>query len=510
MSDDRYDPRVRELTYRLMEMAPDAPPFPEEAAMRARETKSRPPMLVWAGAAVAVVLVVGVPLFLFRGGEGTPDDDVATTIAAPTSTTAPTTTMVEPGTTVTTDLGSTVVPSTSGDCAQDYEEDYPDPGQRDPDTWYVFYGCDRPGMEDILMPRNRSVRSGVIAADLVAAMLGQLEGPSETLRDAGYSAFSVEDFTVQDDGSPDPIVLNLSFPGDVRIDFTDFRFDSGMANASASAASSQLIAQLSSAVFQFWEVETVTFTFDSNCDAFWNWLQRDCTVVTRADWEQSELGSTIAAWLAGEPLSVPTTTEPPNATGTTVLPGEPFDIGPTEGDVVAVVGVQYDDVLWLRDGPGVGYEPLLGLDPLADDVVATGRHRLLESSIWNEVTVDGVTGWVNSSYLGYLGAVEDLTSIVQPRLSLVFGETMVELAIAVGETFAGEESGFRYEISVAPAIGDLGEITVDVLGLADDAQRGWRLHIFGQPAEGGEGFSLKSVEGTAICGRGVTTNGLCV
>ena len=96
MSDDRLDPRMRELTYRMMEMAPDAPPFPEEAiAMSVPATKRRPPMLVWAAAAVAVVLLVGVPLILFRGGEEPAGP--ATTIAAPDTTT---TTVEEPGTTV--------------------------------------------------------------------------------------------------------------------------------------------------------------------------------------------------------------------------------------------------------------------------------------------------------------------------------------------------------------------------------------------------------------------------
>jgi hypothetical protein len=96
MSEDRPDPRIRELTYQLMGMAPDAPPFPEEAtAMTVPATKKRRPMLVWATAAAVVVLLVGLPLFLFRGDGGTTDP--ATTIAAPDTTT---TTVAEPSTTV--------------------------------------------------------------------------------------------------------------------------------------------------------------------------------------------------------------------------------------------------------------------------------------------------------------------------------------------------------------------------------------------------------------------------
>jgi hypothetical protein len=193
------------------------------------------------------------------------------------------------------------------------------------------------------------------------------------------------------------------------------------------------------------------------------------------------------------------------------LPGEAFEIGPVAGDLVAVVGVAHDDRLNLREGPGTGYEILATLEPLTDNVVATGRHRLLESSIWNEVAAVGLTGWVNSRFIGYLGTVDDLTSFVGNRLGgTPEAETMVALGQMVAESFRSDEGGFRMVVSIAPTVGDLGEITYDVVGLADDAQLGYRLHIFGQPIEGGDGFSLKSVEAVALCGRGVTEDGLCV
>lgn len=63
-------------------------------------------------------------------------------------------------------------------------------------------------------------------------------------------------------------------------------------------------------------------------------------------------------------------------------------------------------------------------------------------------------------------------------------------------------------MSVAPTMGDLGEVTYDVIGLGDDATLGYRLHVFGQAVS--DGISLHSVERTALCTRGVTTDGLCV
>jgi hypothetical protein len=505
MSDDRHDPRVRELTYRLMEMAPDAPPFPEEAiAMNVPATKQRPPLLVWAAAAAVVVLLIGLPLILFRGGDEPADsattiaasDSTATTTLADESTTAPETTSPP----VTTTPPEILLPvDTSGDCRQDWE----DLGDWDPSAWYVFLGCDRPGMEEILVPRPRALVSGEIE-DVGSAMIEQLTGPTDEELEAGYFAFTVEE------GDPGQYVGYRVTGSDVQFEFVDFRSDPGMSNASASTASMHLLAELSAVSFQFPVVDSVTFTFDGDCDLFWNWLQRDCSTVLRADWEDSEMGARIAAWQALSSGTPPTTTLPAGDS-TTTLPGEAFDIGPAAGDVVAVVGVHFGDVLNVREGPGTQYEIVATLAPQADDVVATGRHRLLESSIWNEVTVEGEKGWVNSRFLGYLGGVDDLTAVVVDALGgIPEAETMVEMGDIVAESFRSDEGGFRYKISGAPSVGDLGEITVDVLGLADDALLGYRLHIFGQPTAGGEGFSLKSVEGTALCGRGVTEDGLCV
>ena len=62
---------------------------------------------------------------------------------------------------------------------------------------------------------------------------------------------------------------------------------------------------------------------------------------------------------------------------------------------------------------------------------------------------------------------------------------------------------------VPPAVGDVGEVTYDAVGLADDTTMARRLHVFGQPLESGEGFSLMSVEGTEMCDpvRGVSPPG---
>ena len=204
-----------------------------------------------------------------------------------------------------------------------------------------------------------------------------------------------------------------------------------------------------------------------------------------------------------------TTTTMPGPT-TTTLAGEPIDIGPAAGDELNVVAIAHDDVLNLRAGPGTDQEVLRKMASGAR-VTANGRAQLLPASIWYEVTFDGTTGWASSAFLAYIGGTSDSTAAIVDRLGEVpFAETMLDLGLIVAEAEASDDPPSRIRMSVAPTVGDLGEVTFDVVGLGDDALFGLRLHVFGQPDESGEGFSLKSVESTALCGRGVTGSGLCV
>jgi hypothetical protein len=205
-------------------------------------------------------------------------------------------------------------------------------------------------------------------------------------------------------------------------------------------------------------------------------------------------------------------TAPATSTGSPLtLPGEPFDGFAAAGEVMMVVGVAHDDTLNLRSGPGTGYGVVTRLDPLDEHVVATGRARLLEQSVWYEVTSGGVTGWASSSYLAFGGQVDDVTSQVVAALGETpQAETMVDLAAIVTAELSSEEVTSRVTLVAGPTVGDLGEIAYDVIGVADDSVYGVRLHIFGQPTGGGEGFSLKSVEQMTLCGRGVDEIRRCV
>ncbi len=209
-------------------------------------------------------------------------------------------------------------------------------------------------------------------------------------------------------------------------------------------------------------------------------------------------------------VAVPTVTTATTSPVATTLPGEAFELGPAPGVVLGVVSVAHDDVLNVRDLPGLEGAIIAELDPLEDEVSATGRARLLPTTIWYEVISQGTRGWANASYLAYLGDTDDAASeIVELLGAIPTAETMEALGSAAAAALASEDPPSQITMSVAPTQGDLGEVTFDVLGLGDDAVYGFRLHVFGQPSGAG-GFSLHSVQRTLLCGRGVTPDGLCV
>ena len=211
------------------------------------------------------------------------------------------------------------------------------------------------------------------------------------------------------------------------------------------------------------------------------------------------------------------TTETSETTATTgrpptgELPGERVDIYPYEGAELGVVGVETDDTLNVRSGPGADFDVVTELDPLATGVVATGHNRSIDNrSFWVEVEVGGRTGWANVSFLSHLGATDDITSRIAPSGGeLPRAETMLQLGRALAEDAAADAPEPRIVVVDGPTVGDLGEITVDVLGLADDALGGVRLHVFATPDDSGESFTLKTVEQTLLCTRGVAEEGAC-
>ena len=210
--------------------------------------------------------------------------------------------------------------------------------------------------------------------------------------------------------------------------------------------------------------------------------------------------------------SASTTTAPTTSTSTgsgsegipdADLPGEPFGLSPAAGRALAVVGVRFDDTLNVREVPGTDGEVIATLEPTSTDAVATGRARTVAESIWWEVTtVDGLIGWIASSFTAQLGPTTDTTAAVIATLGATPEEASVQdLGFLVADTVDTDPDVPTDLVIVVAAdeTGDLAEVTIDVIGLGDDALRGVRLHVFGTPLESGDAFALKSVEATDLC-----------
>jgi hypothetical protein len=224
---DSDDTKLRELAYRLAQMAPDAPPFPEEPMVQLRPSPTRQPTpprrrtpFVLAGvAAVVVLLVVGGPLLFDRlTSDQTPGPatTLPPTTLPPTTATAPPTT--EP--TATTAVPEPAVP-----------------------TNVTVYFVDEAGH---LVPLGRVVDAAPTTHDRVAAALTALfEGPTSDdealvagIRTAIPGGVTLPGLTTDQTGTPGTVevVVNDAF---------------GTADWSAAA-------QVVYTVTQFPDIETVT------------------------------------------------------------------------------------------------------------------------------------------------------------------------------------------------------------------------------------------------------------
>ena len=235
--------------------------------------------------------------------------------------------------------------------------------------------------------------------------------------------------------------------------------------------------------------------------------------------------------------------EPADAGAAAALPGEPSEFGPSAGTGLAVVGIRHDSALNFRDAPNgtviarldnvmdgmrdpavyarrPGSDDIIDTVDLQNGVVATGNTRQLPTTIWHELQVGDLLGWASSTFLAPLGAPRDAIDEVTEGLG---GTPTAETLGALGRRVAGlfESTGevqSQTTVSSRPGVFEaVGDITLDVLGLPDDALRGYRIHITADSGaedwtqgDGGP-FTLRSVTVTPICDshRGANDDGVC-
>lgn len=197
------------------------------------------------------------------------------------------------------------------------------------------------------------------------------------------------------------------------------------------------------------------------------------------------------------------------------LPGDPFDIGPPAGDQLDVVGVRHDDVLNFRERPDASAPIVDTAAPASTTprVVSSGEGRLLANSAWWKVTVDGQTAWANFRFLGMLGPTDDVFVDLADSLSSTSAPTVEELIEDIAASRAsGPEPTVEMVTSIAGLDANGAEVTVDVLGIGDDAVKGERLLLtfdltFDDPDAADrevEAYELVGAQRTVICSRGRT------
>ena len=112
----------------------------------------------------------------------------------------------------------------------------------------------------------------------------------------------------------------------------------------------------------------------------------------------------------------------------------------------------------------------------------------------------------------FVGGTDDITwRVVELLGDAPSAETMTALGLLVASALVPDEGEGAPQISVVegPVTDDLGEITLDAVGLADDSILGYRLRVFAHPPENNGDFTLKAVERTLLCRRGVSGD-LCL
>lgn len=212
-----------------------------------------------------------------------------------------------------------------------------------------------------------------------------------------------------------------------------------------------------------------------------------------------------------EPSPTESATEPaePTPPAEDELPGEAFDRGPGAGDSLVIIGVSAQEILNLRIGPGIDFDPVARM-PADTVLAATGRARDLGggAGVWYQVraTVDGVddVGWVLSSYTAQRGARRTVTDQFDPPPTSRSRSGLVDAVVAAWDRSPDASA----TVVFGPVERDDLQVTVDVLTGGDDSVVGARLVVVAAVDDGR--YTVTRVTATQLCARGVSGTGDCV
>lgn len=138
----------------------------------------------------------------------------------------------------------------------------------------VYYTC---GASSVPTAEHFVYRE-VAATDLVLTKTLEelVKGPDVVERAAGFVSFFSEATTDAFAG----VTLNA---GRATIEFRGLE---QIENISTASGAEFFLANLNANVFQFDTIDAVEYRLNGSCDEFWNLLQAECQLVTRAEWER--------------------------------------------------------------------------------------------------------------------------------------------------------------------------------------------------------------------------------
>ncbi|WP_300343519.1 hypothetical protein [Nesterenkonia sp.] len=188
-----------------------------------------------------------------------------------------------------------------------------------------------------------------------------------------------------------------------------------------------------------------------------------------------------------------------------------------EGAEVGFAGFTGEQPLTVRAAPTREAEVVGELGPL-DAVLLGGRERnhpaLEGQGTWAEVQLAEGHGWYETGRSGsmlYFDRSEDLTEEYADQVPAAEDPQRIAESVAQRAAEQHAEAGVPGpEWTLISTPEDYGEdfYRLDVLGLADDSQAGYRLFVTAEPTA--HGHQLHHVESTALCRRGVSDDGLCL
>jgi len=200
----------------------------------------------------------------------------------------------------------------------------------------------------------------------------------------------------------------------------------------------------------------------------------------------------------------------PTARPAPTIAGEVVEAPAGSVGELQVIGASTQQSHEIRALPGDD-KPLLGATAPGANIGFFGDVFAAEDGVvWYRVAYESFQGWIKPQ-VGHQGPAMDVTEQAMAAIGATTSYPSAEaLATAVGDVFASAVGA--PETTLVSAVNtdgtSLSTVIVDILGLADDPQLGFRIEV---SADGRTGQWLaESVLQSPLCARGVTPKGTCI